>query len=281
MTGLLPPLLAAVALGSACAVLSVFVILRRWAFIGEGISHSGLAGAGTVWLLALAFPALEHPAAAYIAIVLAALLTTFAIGYFSRANRLNPDTAIGIFLVASLAWGFLAREIYIKYQHREPAGWDNFLLGQLLGVSSTYAIVTVLLCGAVIAIVVLLNKELLLYSFDPVAAEVSGIRAGLIHYLLMTLVWLTIVLGIRIAGPLLVPALLVLPGATALLISMRLKTVFTVSILTGLIGTVGGLFLNHRYALLPAGPCIVLLLFLTFLGSYVWSKLQPATRPGP
>src|ERR1051325_2267608 len=192
MTGLLPPLLAAVALGSACAVLSVFVILRRWAFIGEGISHSGLAGAGTAWLLALAFPALDHPLAPFIAIILACLLTTLAIGYFSRAGRLNADTAIGIFLVASLAWGFLAQSIYMEYRHRAPAGWDNFLLGQLLGVSPRYAIATAIVCIGVIAAVAMLGKEMLLYAFDPVAAQVSGVRAGLIHYLLMALVWLTI-----------------------------------------------------------------------------------------
>src|SRR3954469_10099311 len=105
-------LLASMALGAACALLSVVVVLRRWAFIGEGISHSGFAGAGTVWLLALLFPGLDHPAAPYGGVMIACVVTALLIGYFSRVGRLNTDAAIGIFLVASLAWGFLAQSIY-------------------------------------------------------------------------------------------------------------------------------------------------------------------------
>src|SRR5438552_19042077 len=106
-------LIASTALGTACAALSVIVVMRRWAFIGEGISHSGFAGAGTVWMLALAFPALDHPAAPYAGVMIACVVTAFLIGYFSRIGRLNTDAAIGIFLVASLAWGFLAQRIYV------------------------------------------------------------------------------------------------------------------------------------------------------------------------
>src|SRR4051794_41516579 len=96
----------------ACAVLSVFVVSRRWAFIGEGISHSGFGGAGTVWLLALAFPALDAAWAVYAGVVVFCLATAWGIAFFSRTRvvgrRTNTDAVIGIFLVASVAWGFLA-----------------------------------------------------------------------------------------------------------------------------------------------------------------------------
>src|SRR5687768_18077509 len=90
-------LLASTALAVACAVLSVFVVARRWAFIGEGISHSGFGGAGTVWLLALAFPAVfERPWAPYVGVVVFSLATAVAIGYLTRRQRVDSDTAIGI-----------------------------------------------------------------------------------------------------------------------------------------------------------------------------------------
>src|SRR3954452_5335917 len=101
-----PTLLVAAAMSVACAVLSVFVVSRRWAFIGEGISHSGFGGAGTAWLAALAFPAVfERAWVPYAGVVVFGLGTALAIGYLTRRQRVDSDTAIGIFLVASVAWG--------------------------------------------------------------------------------------------------------------------------------------------------------------------------------
>jgi len=273
-------LVAAMALGTACAVLSVVVVMRRWAFIGEGISHSGFAGAGTVWMLALAFPRLDHPAAPYAGIMIACVVTAFLIGYFSRVGRLNTDAAIGIFLVASLAWGFLAQSIYFGVRRQMPAGWNDVLIGQLLDISGRYAVMTLVACAAIVSVLGFMSKEILLYCFDPVAAEVSGIRVGLIHYLLMGLVAVALMIGIRIAGSLLVTALLILPGATASLIATRLRTVVLISIATGLTGAVGGLIATACNRALPAGPCIVLVMFLIFLGAYFVSKVQMRSKLG-
>src|SRR5688572_8778685 len=84
--GVFPAAATTAAVAVACAVLSVFVVSRRWAFIGEGISHSGLGGAGTVWLLALAFPALEALWAVYAGVILSCLATGAGIAYFSRSR---------------------------------------------------------------------------------------------------------------------------------------------------------------------------------------------------
>src|ERR1700730_7373869 len=96
--------LTAVSLAIACAALSVFVVSRRWAFIGEGISHSGFGGAGAAWMLALLFPRLALPMLPEICVIIFCLLTGLAIGFLSNHRRTNADAAIGIFMVASLAW---------------------------------------------------------------------------------------------------------------------------------------------------------------------------------
>src|SRR6185436_14297238 len=80
-------LLAAVALALACAVLSLFVVARHWAFIDEGISHSGFGGAGTAWLLALVSPSLDRPWVVYASVVVFCVLTALAIGKLSRGQR--------------------------------------------------------------------------------------------------------------------------------------------------------------------------------------------------
>src|SRR3954469_9956839 len=131
-----PAVLTALAMAIACAVLSVFVVSRRWAFIGEGISHSGFGGAGSAWLLALAFPTVfARPWMPYAGVVVFSLATALAIGFLTRRQRVDSDTAIGIFLVASVAWGLLAQQIYFLSSGRLPVGWSTFFYGQMESVS--------------------------------------------------------------------------------------------------------------------------------------------------
>ena len=271
----IPGLIAACSIAVACAVLSVFVVSRRWAFIGEGIAHSGFGGAGTVWLLALAFPdVFEQPWAPYLGVVAFCVGTALLIGYVARGQGVNADAAIGIFMVASLAWGFLAQYVYVARTGKQPVGWDQFLFGEMGRVSGQFALVALASSAATVGVVALLGKEIVFYCFDPAMAEASGVRAGLIHYLLMLLLALTIVIGVRIAGSVLVTALLVLPGATALLVSQRLRTTMTAAIVLGLVGAVIGLLIGARWHFLPAGPSIVLTLFLLFVGTYVVTRVR-------
>src|SRR5688572_457134 len=120
-------LITAAAMGVACALLSVLVVLRRWAFVGEGISHAGFGGVGTAWLLSLAIPGLGNPGAAYGVAILFCLAMALVIGWLSRRDRLSADAAIGIVLVASLAWGFVAMGIYNERTRAvggSPSSWE-------------------------------------------------------------------------------------------------------------------------------------------------------------
>jgi len=265
----------ALSIALACAVLSVLVVARRWAFIGEGISHSGFGGAGTAWVLSLVFPSLDQPWLPYLCVIVFCILTALAIGVLTHRNRVNSDAAIGIFMVASLAWGFLGREIYRAARHGvEPTGFDEFLFGQINAISTQYAIATVMLCLAVLVITASLAKEIVFYCFDPVMAEASGVRSGFIHYLLTMLVTLTIILGLRVVGSVMVTALLVLPGATAMLLSQRLRAVMTWAIATAVLGTLVGVMIGIRWRFIPAGPAIVLALFVQFVVAAIASRLR-------
>src|SRR4051794_33547180 len=235
-TGLLPEILTTASVAAACAVLSVFVVSRRWAFIGEGIGHSGFGGAGTVWMLALAYPALNGPWAVYAGVVVFCLATAVGIAYLGRPRGgSNIDAVIGIFLVASVAWGFIARDLYTRRLGPPPA-FDTILFGRMPDLPPAFAVAAALVCAGVVAAVALLAKEIVYYCFDPAMAEASGVRSSFIHYLLILLVALTIVVGALVAGSVLVTALLVLPGATALLLSERLRTTVVLSVAVGLAG---------------------------------------------
>jgi manganese/iron transport system permease protein len=257
------------AMGIAGAVLSVFVVLRRWAYMGEGISHAGFGGVGTALLLSLAFPSLNNQGAVYCIAAAFALATAMAVAWLSRARAVSGDTAIGIFVAVTLAWGFIAFKLHDHAGYGGQGGWENYLLGDVDRLSLNSMILGVAMSAVVVMIVAALGRQILSYCFDPILAEVSGVPAGFIHYLLIFLVGIVIVVGMRLAGNLLVPALLVLPGATGLAVSQRLKTVMAVSIGASLIASLLGLLVTVRWHFIPPGPAVVFVLFLEFIAAHL------------
>ena len=276
---------AAGAMAVACAILSVFVVARRWAFMGEGISHSGFGGAGTAWMLAVAFPSLNNERLPYILVFIACMIAALAVGWLVLSGRVASDTAIGIFLVASLAWGFIGQHIYVEHYGYQPFGFDNLLFGQMKSISSTYTRIACCVAGGVAVCTWGLWKELIAYAFDPLLARTGGVRAAGIHYLLLLLIALTIVIGIRVVGTVLVTALLVLPAVTANLLTGRLSHVMTLSIAAGLIGAWGGLLINQQFRAVPAGSAIVLTLVVLFLivlaGTSLRRVIMKSAGPSP
>jgi ABC-type Mn2+/Zn2+ transport system permease subunit len=276
MIGLEGALVAASAMGIACAILSVFVVLRRWAFIGEGIAHAGFGGAGTAWVLSLLLPSaalLQTQAGIYLVAVAFCLAVGLGIAAVTRRQQVYPDTAIGIFLVTSLAWGFIAHGMYTNAkQGVAPPGWGDLLMGHMRLLPPQYVLAAMLICAVVVLVAVALGKEIVYYCFDPGLAEVSGVRVGFVHYLLMVLLTIAIVMGMRMMGSLLVTALLVLPGATGLLVSRRMSVVVGAAIAVGLIGAVAGTLINAAWPCIPEGPAIVLALVAQFAGAYLWRR---------
>ncbi len=247
--------------------------------MGEGISHSGFGGAGTAWMLAVAFPnTFNDPFVPYLFVLLFCFMAAIGIGWLSNTGKVTSDAAIGIFLVTSLAWGFIGQHIYTSHFHHEPSGFSNLLFGQMQAVTSLYAILSCLVALIVAGLSYSLSKELIAYCFDPLLARTSGVRTTFIHYLLMAMMALAIVIGIRVVGSVLVTALLVLPAATANLLSKRLGAVIGMSILIALLGAWGGLLVSETWRQLPAGSCIVLVMVAEFLAAFVASKIRSTIR---
>lgn len=270
------PLLAFSCVAIACALLSLVVVTRRWAFIGEGIGHSGFGGAGTAWILMCLVPALDQPWLPQVFVVFFSLATALAMGALSRRNEVTGDVAIGIFLVATVAWGFLGQRFYFVQRHADPAGFYTLFFGQPDAVSMEYTLCAVGIALAVVVVMASLRKEILAYCLDPTLAEVSGVRAGVIHYLLIGLIAIATIIGMQVVGTLLVTALLVLPGATAQVLSRRLTTVIGIAILVGLAGAIGGSLVHAQWRAIPVGPAFVLVMFGVFVVSLGVSRLRNA-----
>lgn len=260
------PLVTLVAVGIACAVLSVFVVLLRWAFIGEGISHAGFGGAGTAAALSLVAPALGNDAASFGVAVLFCFATAGAIGWVSRRRAVSGDSAIGVFVVASLAWGFVSFNLAQHYLRSGSAlPGDAYLLGSIYEASLSTALAAIGICAFVLLVVGLLGREILLYCFDPTLAQVSGVPVGLIHYTLIFLLAFVIVAGTKLLGYLLTPALFILPGALALALTVRLGKVMLLSISATLLAVLAGIALAIHFPFIDIGPAVVLVLFIEFL----------------
>jgi len=270
------PLIAILSVTIACAVLSGFVVARRWAFVGEGIGHSGFGGAGTAWLLACAFPLLDDPNIPYIFVVVFALAAAAGIAYLSRPGSrfgaLSGDAAVGVFLVGSVAWGFVGQRVYVYVRQVEPAGFTSLFFGEPAVVSPQYAFSSVMVAAAVVIAVFSLRKEMLAYCIDPMLAHTSGVRSAFIHYLLVGLIALVIVIGVNVVGTLLVTALLILPGVTAGKITTTLRAHTAVCVAVAIIGALGGSLIHLKLPFFPTGPAVVLIMIALFLCAVIRAR---------
>jgi len=279
-------LVAAVAVGVVCSLLSVVVVLKRMAFIGQGISHAGFGGIGVAAFLGL------HATTAGAGMLLAAdgvvmlfcLLTAIAIGALSRRRRVETDTAIGILLVAAMALGvFLdnARRMMLSVSWyaeavgpQPPMAYEQLLFGSINNIGPTGMWTAVALAVGVLVVAAAMFKELVFYTFDEQVSRVFGVRTRLVYYALLTMLTVTVVITMKLAGVVLVSALLVVPGATALLLSRRLGAVLVLSVVVGLVGSVGGLVLSFELDdyLVPTGPCMVAVLVVQFAAAYTYKS---------
>jgi len=226
----------------------------------------------------LASPALaQQPWLPNVAILVFCIATALAIGHLSRGNRVAGDAAIGIFLVASLAFGFLARHVYLHVRGTEPSDFAALLFGEVNVMRPAQAAATVLVSAAVLVTLAGLGKEILSYCFDPQMAQASGVRVGFIHYLLMVLIAVTVIVGMPIIGSPLVTALLVLPAVTATQWTQRLGRVFVLAVAAALAAVIAGVAAHAKWPFIPVGPAVVLTLFVIFLASYVAGRARPAT----
>ena len=275
-------LFAGIAVALVCSLLSVFVVLKRMAFIGQGVSHAGYGAAGTAFFLGL----LDTDPRYDLLVFAFCIATALVIGIVSRRRKVEADTAIGILLVAAMAWGVFLTNLSAAFQkvgsgtywpwyaqHMAAAGnrpnFEAVLFGSILNTTSSQMWSALIICSLVIATLFFCFKRLVFFAFDEPTSRVYGVPAGAVHHLLLTLLAIVVVLTMKLAGVLLVSAMLVIPGATALLLSSRLHVVFLLSCVTGLIGVVGGLFTSLELGFAGPGPCIVGVLCLIFTGAYV------------
>ena len=187
-------LLAGMAIAVVCGVLSVFVVSKRMAFIGQGISHAAFGGAGLAYLVGALAAGLGGSLARDLIVAGFCVVTALVIGRLAWRGRVSEDSAIGIALVAAMALGVVFLDLR---RRRVPAAGPvanlhDLLFGNLLYVTPTDVWVSWGLAAAVLGGVTLFYKELLFFAFDREGAEVFGVPASWLHYGLLVALAATI-----------------------------------------------------------------------------------------
>lgn len=248
---------ASVMVGILCAVVGCYVVLRSMAFIGDAIAHAILPGIAIAYLL---------KGELLIGALIAAVVVALGIGFFSRQGSIREDTAIGILFAAALALGVALISTLKTYS----VDLTHILFGNVLGVSPGDLYLTAGLGLFVLAVIIVLYKQFLVISFDPVLAATLRLPTDLLRNLMLVLIALTVVVSLQTVGVGLVAAMLVTPSATAFLLTRRLPAMMVVAAVIGAFSSIAGLYLSF-YVNVASGAAIVLVATTVFFFVYLFA----------
>jgi zinc transport system permease protein len=239
------------ALVSICAaLLGVSLVLKRYSMIGDGLSHVGFGS------LALATALHTAPLVVSIPVVLAA---AFLLLRLSENSKIRGDAAVALISTGSLAVGV----IIISRTTGMNTDVCNYLFGSILAMKKTDVYMSVALSITVLALFVLFYHNLFAVTFDETFAKATGTRTGLYNMLIASLTALTIVLGMRIMGAMLISSLIIFPALSSMRIFKKFKSVTVCSAVVSILCFFTGVVISYVYAT-PAGASVVLVNIIVF-----------------
>ncbi len=257
-------LIASVTIGISCGLIGTYIMLRRMSLIGDALAHAVLPGVVVSFMVAG-----KSEIALFVGAVVSGIITVLLIGFVNRNSKIKEDTSIGIIFTGAFALGILLVS-QLKQVHIDLS---SYLFGDVLGVSTGDITLSLIIMAVIILCILLFYKQLLLTSFDPTMALTIGISTTLVHYMLMTLLSMSIVAGLQSVGVILIIAMLITPPATAYLLSNNLRKILFLSPMFGTISAVAGLYLSYHFNF-ASGASIVLVAVALFLLAFLFSPKE-------
>jgi len=254
-------LVSGILVGILCAVLGVFLVLRRLSLIGDGLAHV------TFGSVALALALKAQPTYVTLAALPVVLLSSLGILKLTEKARIYGDAAIGIVSAAVIAGGIIIAGAIGGFN----VELFSYLFGNILAISSSETILAGVLFCVVIAVVTINYNRLFAITFDEELARSSGIKVERINALLALLTALTVVLAMKLVGILLVSALLIIPPVTALQVARSFRLTIILAALFAVFSVTAGILLSFSLNL-PSGGIIVLLNIVLLMLSLGWRK---------
>lgn len=273
-------LLTGALVAGACGLLGSFLVLRRMAMIGDAISHSVLPGI----VIAFMISGSRDSVAMLFGAAVIGLVTVFLIQLFQQGG-VQSDASIGVVFTALFSVGVLLVSMFtskvdldldcvlygeIAFVSLDTVGWLGFDIPK-----AVWMVGTVLLLSA--AVLGLFYKQFKLCAFDPAMAAAVGIPVALFHYLLMGLVSVTTVASFESVGAILVVGMLIVPAATAYLLTERLGIMILYSVLIGVASSAIGYFIADAMDASIAG-CMVTVAGALFVLAFLFSPSHGVVR---
>ena len=252
-------LITAIASGAMLSILGPFAINRNMGFMADAMAHATLPIIAVGVFLGFSISELGVPAAILIAIFL---------GLIIKNTNVGEDTAIGIIFSSFFALGFVLISLL-----NVTVNLEDLLFGQILAVNTEDVYIVIFLLIVVSLSVLILFKQLLFYSFDPIGAEVKGLNTTFLNYLFLILLSIAIVGSLQTVGIILVLSMLIIPAAASKLITNTFVASIRISIVFGIFSSVTGLYLSYFFNL-PSGPSMSLVATSIFVLAYISNKIS-------
>lgn len=231
---------------SICAsLLGTSLVLKRYSMIGDSLSHVGFAA------LAVAYAFYMDPLTVSIPVTMAA---AFLLLELKESMRIKGDAATALLCSSALAVGVLV----ISLTREMNADVSNYMFGSILAMSRADVWLTLAAGSLIVVLYILFYHPLFAVTFDESFAAASGVRSRFYNLILALMTAVTIVLGMRMMGALLISSLIVFPAITAMQICHRYLTTIWMSTMVGLGCFLVGITLSYALSI-PTGPCIVLM----------------------
>lgn len=245
-----------------CGVIGVIIIEKKLVMMSGGIAHTAYGGVGLGYMLGF-----EPILGAF----LFAICAAFGIGVIKRKASGNSDVVIGLFWSLGMALGVL----FIALTPGYPPDLSSYLFGSILAVTRAELLLTIILTVIVVLIIAIFFDNWKAYLFDEEFAAILGIKTTFMEYLLLILVAMTVVVLIRLAGIILVLALLTAPAALASILTKNLKRRMVYSVLLGMAFSLGGLWLSYEFNFSSGAMIVVLSVFSCLIAYGLRALIKP------
>lgn len=250
---------------SLCAsLLGVSLVMKRFSMIGDGLSHVGFGS------LAIATAMNAAPLAVSIPVVIAA---AFALLRISENSKIKGDAAIAIISTSSLAVGV----IIISLSTGLNTDVCNYLFGSILVMSKNDVYLSIILSVTVLVLFLLFYNKLFAITFDETFAKAGGVKTGLYNMLIALLTALTIVLGMRMMGALLISSLIIFPALSSMRLFKQFKSVTVCSALISIVCFFTGIIISYLYAT-PTGASVVIVNVIVFILFWIINSINNLKR---
>jgi len=242
--------------GTVCAFLSAYLMLKGWSLIGDALSHSVVPGVAGAYMLGL-----PYSLGAFISGGLAAAAMLF----ISQRSSLRNDAVIGLVFT-----GFFGLGLFLVSLSPTSVNVDTIVFGNILAVTPMDALQLVIISGVTLVLLIIYWKDIMVVFFDESHARSIGMRTNAIKVMFFTLLSASTVAALQTVGAFLVIAMVVTPGATAYLLTDRFSRLIVISVLIGALSSAVGAYISY-FLDGATGGIIVLLQTLLFTLAFVFA----------